>query len=430
MKILGSARAGLAALTAAAVAWCAAYLAPIDAAAATPASPEGCYSTPAERRSLVSRPGVAPQDDAPARAVIRVGPTQVITRVADAARIAKSGDVVEIEAGEYLDDVASWPQDNLVIRAVGGHALMISLGRASEAKAIWVIKGNNVIIENIGFFDARVPNLNGAGIRHEGGRLSIRHSVFARNEMGLLSWDNPAGELEIVSSEFCGNAVLLPGTPRIGHQLYVGKLGRLMLRDSYVHGGTLGHLVKTRARENHIYNNRLTDEAGGRASYELEFPNGGIAYVIGNIIQQSATTDNPTLVSFGAEGYAWPRAELYLVNNTFIDDRARNGRFLDVRPGADVVRAVNNLLIGGDRIRGPDGTALEPNAAIDRSHVEAAQHYEYRLKQSSPVAGRAADAGTANGVALKLDREYAHPIGSRPVSAQRISPGALQELAR
>lgn len=36
----------------------------------------------------------------------------------------------------------------------------------------------------------------------------------------------------------------------------------------------------------HIYYNRLTDEAGGQASYELEFPNGGMVYVVGNIVEQ------------------------------------------------------------------------------------------------------------------------------------------------
>jgi hypothetical protein len=47
--------------------------------------------------------------------------------------------------------------------------------------------------------------------------------------------------------------------------------------------------------------------ADGTASYELEFPNGGMAFVVGNTIAQSTLTENPCLISFGAEGYKWPR---------------------------------------------------------------------------------------------------------------------------
>ena len=36
-----------------------------------------------------------------------------------------------------------------------------------------------------------------------------------------------------------------------------------------------------------------TTATGGQAAYELEFPDGGLAVVIGNIIGQSSTTTNP-----------------------------------------------------------------------------------------------------------------------------------------
>ncbi|WP_214278495.1 hypothetical protein, partial [Escherichia coli] len=84
---------------------------------------------------------------------------------------------------------------------------------------------------------------------------------------------------------------------------------------SYFHHGLLGHLLKSRAALNHILYNRLSDEIGGRASYELELPNGGVAVVMGNLIAQSSTTENPHVISFGAEGASWPQQALYLVNN-------------------------------------------------------------------------------------------------------------------
>ena len=47
--------------------------------------------------------------------VIRVGPQHAITTVAEAARVARNGDVVEIEAGVFPNDVASWSQDPTVV---------------------------------------------------------------------------------------------------------------------------------------------------------------------------------------------------------------------------------------------------------------------------------------------------------------------------
>ncbi len=74
----------------------------------------------------------------------------------------------------------------------------------------------------------------------------------------------------------------------------------------------VGDLIKSRAALNVNRYNRLTGESGS-ASNKLEFPDGGIAYVIGHLIQQSVQTENPAMVSFGAEGYRWPANEIYLV---------------------------------------------------------------------------------------------------------------------
>ncbi len=138
--------------------------------------------------------------------VIRVGPAQAVATVAEAARIAVDGDVVEIEAGDYIGDVASWRQHHLTLRAVGGRARMIANGASAEGKAIWVIKGDEVLVENVEFSGADVPERNGAGIRHEGGKLTIRNCRFVGNQMGVLTWNDPRGELVVEQSEFRNNA--------------------------------------------------------------------------------------------------------------------------------------------------------------------------------------------------------------------------------
>jgi hypothetical protein len=120
----------------------------------------------------------------------------------------------------------------------------------------------------------------------------------------------------------------------------------LSVTGSYFHHARTGHLLKSRAALSQIVNNRLVDGTGGTASYELEFPNGGIAYVLGNTIAQSLQTENSQLISFGAEGYKWPRNEINLEYNTLINPLPRGGSFLRVAPGAVSIRAVNNRLVG------------------------------------------------------------------------------------
>jgi hypothetical protein len=133
--------------------------------------------------------------------------------------------------------------------------------------------------------------------------------------------------LEVEDSEFGEAPKYYTGA--LHHLLYVGAIARLSVSGSRFQQGFRGHLIKSRARENSILYNLLVDGTGGSASYELEFPNGGLAWVIGNVIGQSATTDNPDLISYGAEGQRWPDNALYLAHNTLIDDKL-DGRFLRV----------------------------------------------------------------------------------------------------
>ena len=272
------------------------------------------------------------------RAVIQVGPSRAIKTLGEASQRAKPGDVIEVDAGRYLGDTAVWTRSHLLLRAVGGRVTMVADGKAAEGKGIWVVRAENMVVEGFDFEGAAVPSRNGAGIRLESGSLRVRDCKFSGNEMGLLTNNDP-GEtpttvLEIENSEFAHNA----RPDGHNHQLYVGRIARLSVKGSYFHHGKAGHLLKSRAAFNRIEYNRLTDESGGSASYELEFPDGGVALVIGNLIAQSATTRNPHLIAFGAEGLRGPRHELYLINNTLVDHLPGAGVFLRMAPGVQVWR--------------------------------------------------------------------------------------------
>lgn len=338
--------------------------------------------------------------------------------------MARDGDVFEVEAGDYRGDIAVWSKDNITLRAIGGRVRLMASGMAAEGKAIWVMRGGQASVEGFDFVGARVPGKNGAGIRFEKGFLRIHDCTFTDNENGILTSNQPDAELEIENSEFGRNG---HGDGQ-SHNLYVGAIALLKVTGSYFHHAKVGHLLKSRAAVNHILYNRLTDEPGGSASYEMEFANGGVAHVVGNIIQQGSQTENPHLISYGAEGYQWPKNELYLVNNTLVDNRPQGGVFLRIKPGNVIVKAVNNLLVGKGKLEAAGPGDYRNNFTVDWDEFELAAREDYRLKRNSKLLGKAVDAGLANGQALMPDSEYLHPRKTTRLSGPARHPGALQSL--
>lgn len=291
---------------------------------------------------------------------IRVGPAQELRTIAQASIAARDGDVVEVEAGTYRRDVAVWRQNALTLRAVGGRAILVADGAYADGKAIWVIRNGDFTIEGFDFVGARVPDRNGAGIRFERGQLTVRDSRFIDNEMGLLTGNDASSRLTIERCEFSGPV----DGDRWYHNLYVGLIDRLVVRDSWSHSARVGHLLKSRARENRIIGNRLVD-GDGNASYELEFPNGGIAQVVGNRIEQSARTRNRVIVSIGAEGYRWPVNELEMSRNTVVN--RRDGPAVFVRAALGPMRATltDNVWVGAGRLELPIEYRESGNRSLD-----------------------------------------------------------------
>jgi hypothetical protein len=334
----------------------------------------------------------------------RVGPDQPYKRVSDLATIARDGDTIEIEAGLYVDDFARWEQNNLTLKGVGGLAHLKGTQEIDNHKAIWIIKGDNVTVENIEFSGARVRGLNGAGIRAEGGKLTIRNSVFHDNEFGILSDNSERGDIDIENSEFYHQH--REGT--FAHNIYIGHAAKFRLVGNYVHGAVLGHQVKSRARENYIAYNRLMDEKGGNGSYSIDLPNCGTAYIIGNVMQQSRDSDNYTAISYGAEGCDPDRPRnAYVVNNTFIND-APIGTFITNHVD-DPVLARNNLIVGIAKLS--SGPVKDDNNLLElRESFANRAKFDYHLTKSSSAIDKAIAPGKADtGVSLVPELEYKHP---------------------
>ncbi len=360
-------------------------------------------------------------------ATMFVGPQEKITTITEAAKRARDGEIIEIRPGNYRGQPAVWTQNNLVIRATGARPVMIADGKSAEGKGLWVVRSDHVRIENIEFRGARAAAGNGAGIRFDRGHLVVNRCAFFDNEMGILTANLPDMTLAVSDSEFAAP----PHTASdLHHLLYVGAIGRFELSGSRFEQGYLGHLVKSRARENYVRYNLLVDGAGGSASYELEFPNGGIAYVLGNVIGQSSGTNNPVLVAYGAEGPRWPDNALFLAHNTLLND-FHAGTFLKVWaekfPDAIETWVINNLTVGYGDLFAPAQGRFEGNTLVPRRDLLEYGGLPLRLNSISPLRGSVRTPGQPRDMDLLPEAEFAFPTGRRAIHRNSsLAPGAFQ----
>jgi hypothetical protein len=362
-------------------------------------------------------------------ATLRVGPSQPINRIADAARLAKDGDIVEIHPGEYRGDVATWTQNNLTLRGIGKRPTLIADGKSAEDKAIWVMKSPNAKIENIEFRGAHVRDRNGAGIRHERGNLTISNCAFIDNQNGLITTNHGDLELTIRDSLFAQASPKDMYTP---HLLYVGRIKRLEITGSRFHQGYQHHLIKSRARANNIRYNLIYDGPKGTASYEIDLPNGGLADIVGNVIGQSANTQNPVLIAYGAEGNTWPENHLRLSHNTLISDRISGGWFLRVWKekftSPPKIEANNNLLVGvGFLSMGINGE-FKGNFPAYTGMLGDPDILDFTLAENSILRGRVKpQKEKENNQTLTPEYEFNLPLGTTPLAPpSEWVPGAFQ----
>ncbi len=377
---------------------------------------------------------------------IQVGPTRQIKLPSQAAGMAKPGDIIEIDAGTYRGDVASWRADGITIRGVGGRARLVADGNNAEGKAIWVIKGHDTTVENIEFTGAEVPDHNGAGIRGEGVNLKIINCFFHDNEEGILAGDNPTSVIDIENSEFARNG----GNEGRSHEIYINHIKELIVRGSYFHQGHIGHLIKSRAATSLIMGNRITDE-NGDSSYQIDTSNGGRVFVIGNLFEQDEQSQNSNIVANAMEGATNESEEFWVVNNTFLNDLGHGTFVVSRAPGR--AHIINNLFIGGGvafhgtgdlqnnvMAAGPGGAPNLEKALFDSGDIKEegtktasdpglvdVKNYDWHPKPDSPVIGAGVDPGSADGMSLLPTVEYVHPAHGKPVRIKApIDVGAYQ----
>ncbi|OGU14171.1 MAG: hypothetical protein A2X61_07115 [Ignavibacteria bacterium GWB2_35_12] len=340
--------------------------------------------------------------------IIQVGQNKQYTLPSQGLSAAQDGDTVEIDAGIYTGDVCTWNKNNLLVRGVGGYAHLAAGGKNAGGKAIWVVTGNNNVIEYIEFSDCTVPDSNGAGIRFEGTNLTIRHCNFHDNEDGILTSANDSSDIVIESSEFARNGY----GDGYSHNLYIGHVRSLTFRFNYSHHAKIGHNLKSRASTNYILYNRIMDEETGNSSMLIDLPNGGKSYIIGNLLMQGPLAENRKLISYGADDLTNPDSVLYVVNNTMVNKRTAGATFVYIQKGTKEARIINNIFTGpGEVLLGSADTVTNIHFEdVEQAYFADEANYDYRIFFRSPAFDAGTALGSVAGFSLVPEYEYIHPM--------------------
>jgi hypothetical protein len=360
-------------------------------------------------------------------ATLSVGPGKTYAKPCAAIAVAKDGDVIEITGNTtYSGDVCYIMRNNLTIRGVNGRPKIDAAGKNAGGKGIWVVDGNNLTVDNVEMYGAKVPDANGAAFRLEAAGFTLRNSFLHDNQNGILANANANSDVVIENTEFGHNGA---GDGQ-SHNLYIGHVKSLTFRYNFSHDANVGHNLKSRADTNLIAYNRFSSlnagetgsTAAGKPSYEIDLPNAGTSYIIGNIIQQPASPSNTGMVAYGEEGATNSGSDLYVINNTFLNDYASGGTFLFVSGKVPTAAVAQNNIFAGV------GTFSTQATTVDKTNYRSASPsfvnraaYDLHPVGSALVIDAGSDPGvSAKGVSLKAVAQYKAVANgeARPVVGQ------------
>jgi len=253
-------------------------------------------------------------------ATLHVGRGQTYHTVAAAVAAAVDGDTILVKAGIYTNDFSEI-EHKITLQSVGGMSVLRATENIPNEKAI-LITDTDITIDGFIFTGAHVTDAegaNGAGIRYQGGNLTIRKCWFYHNQEGLLG-DAVPGTIKIDRSEFSFNGNATGPGAGTTHNIYAGNNTLLDIENSYFHHAILGHEIKSRAFTTRINNTRVTDGPRSTASYSIDLPNGGIGTITNSIVEQGPDSVNGGIIVYGEEGNLNPSLGLAMQNVMIVND--------------------------------------------------------------------------------------------------------------
>jgi len=245
---------------------------------------------------------------------LSVGARQAYPNPSAAAAVAKNGDHIKIEPGQYFD-CAVWNADNLVIEGTGPGVVITD--KTCQGKGLFVIAGDNTTVRNLTLTRARVPDMNGAGIRLDKGSLIVDRVKFIDNQNGIMG-GVPGTTVTIRNSDFDRNGTCAGAC---AHGIYIGNVDVLRVESSRFTNTRQAHSIKSRAKRTEVIGCAITDGPDGTSSYLIEAPNGGALIVRDNTLEKGPKSENHTAaIAIGAEGVTNPTPEITVTNNDFRND--------------------------------------------------------------------------------------------------------------
>jgi len=255
---------------------------------------------------------------------MQVGPGHAMKLPSEAIAEAGPGDTVLIEPGVY-HDCARVRASHITIAGAGPGVVLSD--KTCGGKAILVIDGNDVTVRNLTLQRAEVGDHNGAGIRAEGGDLTVDSVRFLDNEEGILAANKRGIVVRVMNSDFERNGKCQGDC---AHGIYVGHIAELDITNSRFFNQHIGHHIKSRALKTVLTGNTIMDGPEGTASYEVDIPSGGTLIMENNTLEKGPKADNwTTAVILGEEKQGkQPTGEILVRNNSFTNDNSHQTIFV------------------------------------------------------------------------------------------------------
>jgi hypothetical protein len=393
-----------------------------------------------------------------------VGSGQTYATVAAANTGIGNGDSIVIHAGTYNQDWVLFTANNLKIACVdqqGDFAgepdydvadrPIFDGQNVDHNQGIWRTGTSvNRIDINGGEFRNAFDSVgvNGAGIRiQQGGTglFRIRNVYSHDNQMNILAAPESllVESCELYRTYGTGNQ----------HNIYVNTSAThwFMFRYNYSHAPSTGHCVKSRATNNYILYNRLLDGtiAGEAPTYNIDIPEHGLTYVIGNVLEQKDYRGCPSppdpcintrMLSYGAENTNNTNHHLYVFNNTFVNLGVGYGIFVSAAgtgAASDVQVTYKNNIFYGNRSTITEQKAgqnwigaannfseADLNDTNTKFSNQATGDYHLTAATSASLVNAGVDPGTNEGLNCVPTNEYVYDR----LSKTRTSSGSALDM--
>jgi len=355
--------------------------------------------------------------------VYQIGPTRSLHTLQEIAGSLSPGDLVEVDGGNRLPGGIVFSRSGTAERPITIRGVKVNGRRPLIAGGRDVIDftGSNYVFE--GFEIAAAER---RGLNHRADNITIRDCIVHDCPNGIMSSDHASGNLTV---EYC--EVFHCGRGQVEHQFYIatdeekcpGSVFRL--RFCYIHDGTGGNNVKSRAERTMVYGNWVSDAFYHNLELIGADPAGGVpadraredGEVVGNVLIASRFGRN---VRVGGDGTGESNGRYRFLNNTFIHRFAKPESHLHARFGVESVEMHNNVffLLSGAVF---DDARAEWAGGVRR--VSGTANWVHRSARSVPAEWTRTITGLEPGLA-GLETGQFRPLHGSPLIGAGVSDPA------